>query len=345
MGASSRRFAWLGAIAFVSVSGAFAACGLDESGALSPDASVADAVADTFVLDTYVETAPPPPPLSCEEAGTSLDAACLGVPIPDGGWQPIGFQQGNVGCGQGVYSVQLVKGDIQLANGACTCTGCNVQGAWTCNASVGSGVTCGTSNSVNGFQNTCLSTSDVAFGETLTRTGNASCVGGSQVGNKQTTSDTITMCFPGSCSDDYCGLAKLGFKLCVYNPNVTDGTCPANFPVSQIVGQAPVVVCNACNACALANPSAACTGAVYAFDDAGCTGNVLEASTTSGACVSLGTITGDDEDAEAGSPIPVTYQSLFFEAGATPVPQCAPASNVTDGSIVINGAWTICCTN
>ncbi len=318
----------------------FAACGLDESGTAPSDASIQpDIVVDNFVLDTYVETAPPPPPLSCEEAGIALDASCLGVPVPDGGWQPIGIQNGNAGCGTGTYSVQLVQGNIQLAGGACGCTGCTPSGSWTCNNAIGTGAACGTTTTANG--NACLPVSANAFNETLTRTGNGSCAGGQENGNGQSTETAMTMCFPQSCSDDYCGLAKLGFQLCVYNPNVTDGSCPANFPTSHIVGQAPVVVCNACNACTVQSPPA-CTGTVVAYDEAGCTGNVL-ASNTSSVCVSLGEMdAGADADADA-APVPITFQSLYFEAGAAAPVQCNAVTNVTDGSIVVNGAWTVCC--
>lgn len=294
------------------------------------DASVSDSpVIDDVVFDTFRETQPPPPPLSCEEAGTPLDASCLGFDVPDGGWQPIGFQTGIVGCGAGVYSTQTVLGNAGLAAGACSCAPCSTLGSWSCSVGLGEGTDCPVTNTNATFQNFCTDTQHSSFSEVLTRSGTPTCTGGQENGNQQADASQVTMCFPQSCSDDYCGLANLGFKLCIYNPNVTDGGCPTSFQVSsQIVGQAPVVECGLCSACQLANADAGCTGTVTAYDEAGCTGDALDASSTSDACLDLS---------------PVQYNSLYFDAGPLPVPSCPTPPNVTTGNVVLNAPWTICC--
>ena len=331
MGLPSRRLAWLGAIASLTAGAAFAACGLDENGTMpGTDASIQDVIQDRPVLDVFIETAPPPPPLSCEEAGTALDASCLGEAIP-AGWQPVAWQNGAVDCptDAGFFDVFQQATNPQIPTGACSCSGCVEQGTWSCGATLAGGGAC-TTDKADSSASFCTNINNhTSFGETITRFGSAACSGGTENGTQQPAADRVSLCFPNSCETDFCRLGSNGYKLCVYNQNVTDGGCPDNvFKVPTVVGGAVAMQCDPCTACTLANPTAACTGTVTAWSNSDCQGNVLGTSSQSDACASTNS----------------NYSSLSWDAGPTPAPLCAGGTNVTTGQIDLVNKGTICCT-
>ncbi len=311
----------------------FAACGIDETGTFdSNDGSIgADAIVDQVVKEVNPEANPPT--LTCQEAGMSLDASCLGKPVPTG-WQPIAIQLNTVAsCGDGGFVSTPLETAPQLAQGACNCSACGASGDWTCGASIMAGQL--------GNNNCTLETFDASasvcwqnithssYGVYITRYGNPQCGGGQQTGNLDATAMPITACTPQDCDTDFCAMGNQGFKLCIYNASVSDGGCPTDFPQGRVVGPSATVTCDSCQQCALANADAGCTGAVTAFSGGNCTGT-NDGVSVAGACADLGS---------------VQYNSLFYDAGQPPTPSCGGPTTVTSGKAALDQPSTICCAN
>ena len=303
-----------------------AACGLDENGEATSDASILDSpIADQVVKEVNPEANPPP--LTCAEAGTPLDASCLGNPVP-AGWQPIAMQVGaNIGCGDGGFQPTPLVENPVMPSGACNCTGCGASGNWSCGASIKGGSTC-TAETFDAGASVCWSNvNHSTYGVFITRGGNPQCGGGQQVGTQEAGATALSTCTPVSCDTDFCAMGSHGFSLCIYNANVSDGGCPPGFPVSHNVGPSASVACDNCQQCALTNPNAQCTGAVTAFSNNNCNGS-NQGTTSAGACGDLG-----------GS----QYNSLFYDAGPVPVPNCGPTQGVNSGKVALDQPSTICC--
>jgi hypothetical protein len=308
----------------------FAACGIDENGTMpSVDGSVADQDLDVVYADLGVKEVNPeanPPVLTCLEAGTPLDASCLGNTVPTG-WQPIAIQAGvTVGCGDAGFTATPLVTDPQVPTGACNCTGCTATGTWSCSATLAAGSTCtAETNTPNG--SSCWAVSHNSYGMTLTRNGNPTCDGGQQIGNQDASSTAISTCTPTSCESDFCGLGNQGFKLCIWNPNVTDGGCPSQFPAGRVVGTKADVACAVCQQCGLANANAQCTASLTAYQNSDCSGNV-EGTTTSQTCQN-----------SAG------FQGLYYDAGPVPSPNCGAPTGPQTGKATLEQPSTICCAN
>lgn len=306
----------------------FAACGIDESGTLDTnDGSIGpDVIVDQVVKEVNPEANPPT--LSCAEAGTPLDASCLGKPVPDG-WQPIAIQAGaNAGCGDGGFTFTPLETDPQLAPGACTCSGCSATANWTCGASIKVGQVGNTdclAETYDASASACIATAHSSMGLYLTRYGNPSCSGGQLTGSQDASTTPITACTPQSCDTDFCAMGNRGFKLCIYNASVSDGGCPSDFPAGRLVGPSASVTCDSCQQCGLANPDAGCAGSITAFSNNNCTGNNQG---TTVACTDVGQV----------------YNSVFYDAGAAPVPSCGGPGGPTSGKATLDQPTTICCT-
>jgi hypothetical protein len=321
-----RRFAALAVVGTISLGAWFAACGIDENGTLdTSDGSIQpDVIVDQIVKEANPEANPPP--LTCLEAGTSLDASCLGKPVP-AGWQPIAIQVGaSVGCGDaGFVSVPLIQ-NPQLEAGTCQCSGCIPFGTWTCNAQIKAGTGC-TADTYDASASVCWDDSHATYGVYLTKSGSPQCPAATQGGTRDAGSTPVTTCTPQTCDTDFCGMGNSGYKLCIYNANQSDGGCPTDFPASHLVGPSATVTCDTCQACALSGVSAPCTGSVTAYPNTGCTGTAQQ-TTSSGTCGDLG----------AG-----TFQSIFYDAGPVPVPNCGATNGVATGKVALDQPSTICC--
>jgi hypothetical protein len=167
-----KRLAAVAALGTISVGSWFVACGIDEAGLDTGDASlVPDVPVDQVIPEVNPEANPPP--LTCQEAGTALDASCLGNPVPTG-WQPIAVQVGVVAsCGDGGFVSTPLVTDPQLA-GACQCTGCSATGNWTCAATLKAGNTC-TQDTFDASASGCWMINHSSLSETVTRLGNPQC--------------------------------------------------------------------------------------------------------------------------------------------------------------------------
>ena len=310
----------------------FAACGIDELGTMpGTDSSVPD---DVVYPDLGVKEVNPeanPPPLSCAEAGTPLDASCLGKPVPTG-WQPIAIQVGtSASCGDAGFASTPLLTSPQLPSGACQCSGCSASGGWTCGASIRAGsvnnVTC-TAETFDAGASACWgNVAHSSYGAFLTRGGNPQCGGGQQIGFEDASATAVTACTPQSCDTDFCAMGNQGFKLCIYNASVSDGGCPSDFPAGRVVGPSFTVQCASCQQCALANADAGCTGSVTAFPQQNCTGTAQGTSSTD-TCADIS---------------PAIYASIFYDAGPVPVPNCGPTNGITTGKVGLDQPSTICC--
>jgi hypothetical protein len=265
--------------------------------------------------------------LTCQEAGTPIDASCLGKPVPLG-WQPIAFQSGvNVGCGDGGFAPTLLETNPQLPNGSCNCTPCGSSGSWSCGASIKGGSNC-SAETLDASASTCFqNVMHPTYGVFLQRFGNPQCGGGQQNGFQDASTTAVSTCTPQSCDTDFCALGTQGFKLCVYNQNQSDGGCPQDFPAGMLVGPSTTVACDNCQQCALANADAGCTGVAVAFQNNNCTGTVL-GTANAGTCGDL------------GSP---STGSIYYDAGPVPQPSCGSSSGVTTGKATLDQPSTICC--
>jgi hypothetical protein len=323
-----RRLAAFAALGTITGGLWFAACGIDESGTL--DTNDGSINPDVEVLDQGVKEVNPeanPPPLTCLEAGTPLDASCLGKPVPTG-WQPIAVQVGaNVGCGDaGFVSTPLITNPA-LQAGSCACTGCAATGSWSCGASIKTGNNC-TQDVLDASTSACFgNTNHQTYGVNLTRFGNPICGGGLQDGSMEAASTAVTACTPASCDTDFCAMGGQGYALCIYNASVSDGGCPSDFPTAHVVGPSATVACDNCQQCALANPNAQCTGAAIAYSNTNCNGSALGTAAAQ-TCGDLG----------SGS-----FNSVFYDAGPVPVANCGIATGVNTGKVALDQPSTICC--
>jgi hypothetical protein len=323
-----RRFFRAFALGSVSVACWIVACGIDESGlstgdaSVGPDASddvVVDVVLDVPVVDNYV-----PPP--CTDPDATIDASCLGKPVPLG-WIPVGIQEGVTttcpGDG-GDFTTEPYVEDPQLAPNACVCTGCAASGDWTCDYQLSAGSTC-TSTTMDASASFCWSISHGSISAVATRSGSPTCGGGQQIGNGDAMATPVTTCVPTRCQSDYCSLGGQGYSLCVLNSQVSDGGCPADFPNSKVVGVSTVLGCAGCQTCGLANADAGCSAGFTAYSGANCDNTALGSGTSDGTCLM------------------VNYASVYFDAAPPPVPNCGPSTGVTGGAAALVGPLTICC--
>jgi hypothetical protein len=322
-----RRLAASAALGTLAFGSWFAACALDESGLqLTSDGSITDGpLADQIVVKDANPEANPPV-LTCQEAGTPIDASCLGKPVPLG-WQPIAVKGGAASCGDASFTnIPLLTSPS--ASGACNCTPCGNTGTnWTCGASIKGGNTC-TTDTLDASASTCFqSVNHSTYGVYLTRSGNPQCGGGVQVGSRDASATLLTTCTPQTCDTDFCAMGSQGFTLCVYNANESDGGCPLDFPAGRLVGPTATVTCDNCQQCGLANATAQCTGSATAFSNNNCTGT-NEGTATAGTCGDLGT---------------GQYNSIYYDAGPVPVPNCGPTQGVNTGSVALDQPSTICC--
>jgi hypothetical protein len=316
--------------------GWFAACGLDENGLGGADASSNDGtIPDGFTQDGFVQDAQDAGPdvtgfdvvpLTCDEAGTPLEASCLGVPVPLG-WQAIAYRESQTGCNN-EPNFQELDGitDASVPPGQCFCSDCQVVGAWGCAATLYTGPTC-PQNSVKLTASGCDDQAGGHFGGTITRTGDAGCSPGSQT-DASTVSTSVALCEPTSCSADFCGLVSQGFIGCII-PSASDAgpACPTTgFTVARIVGTGASATCT-CPQCNVGNSTAQCAGGqIVAMSQGQCGGNPVATQPLDGGCFNTG-----------------GYNSMYYEAGIPPAPTCAPAGPAT-GSAQLTGQTTVCCT-
>jgi hypothetical protein len=326
-----RRLAAFAVLGTIALGSWFAACGIDENGMLdTSDGSIQpDVIVDQIVKEANPEANPPT--LSCQEAGTPLDASCLGKPVPDG-WQPIAIQVGvSVGCSAGFVSTPLIT-NPQLEAGTCACSGCVPSGTWTCNAQIKAGQPINQSNcsaeTYDASASVCWgNVSHSSYGVFLAKSGTVTCPAATQGGTLDAGSTPVTTCTPQSCDTDFCSMGAKGYKLCIYDSLQSDGGCPTDFPVGHLVGPSATVTCDSCQQCGLANSTAPCTGTATAYSGQNCTGNADQTS-AAGTCGDLGT---------------TLYASIFYDAGPVPVPSCGATTGNATGKAALDQPSTICC--
>jgi hypothetical protein len=322
--------------------GVFAACGIDESGLLSDASSptdattmtdaLSDARADVVMYDNYV-----PPP--CTTPDASLDASCLGPALP-AGWEPFAMEldASAITCpgGDGGDFMEVdYTTNPQVIGNSCVCMGCSTStSSWDCSGTLSAGgiVPCTSQTQPVGDTPYCWSTTHASFSGTVSRTGSAVC-GANNYYSTTAVATNVAGCAPTRCQSDFCGLAGQGFKLCARNSSVTDGGCPASLPVSYVVGQNPHATCNACPTCSIANADAACSATLTPYSGNG------------GPC-EAGAGTTVNADGTCNTTGMTFFNSVLYDPGAVPVPDCEPSGPTNVGGTgTLDAPLTVCCLN
>ncbi len=332
----------------------FAACGLDESGTATPDASQSDVVTADVSPDVPSDTYVGP---TC----ATIDASCLDAEVPDG-WVLFDLSEdaGTTCPGDSEdFEAHPLITNPQLRSDSCTCATCTTTGAWVCNGTVGivggtslggctdedasfpSGPTCVALNESSGLGCTV---SRAAL--TITQpspTGTATC-DASFTGTELANADNALGCRPAQCTTDYCGQRSKGFQTCIVHNGDPSGVCPAGFHPAfgaSALATAPgnvTVSCGACG-CSVTNAAVPCTGTIRVFEDM---------SGTHAPCDGDGGTNGTDwvetldAEAQCQSTGICSYTSLYYVPNGEPQPTCAGPGS-TPGDASLTNALTICC--
>jgi len=222
--------------------------------------------------------------LTCDEAGTPVDASCLGVAVP-AGWTPVAYRENAIpGCNN-APNFQVLNGINDASVGQCFCSDCKPVGGWTCTATLGN--TTGCNSQQQTFTTSgCYTQGAFHYGGTLARSGDAGCAPGTQL-DASISATPVTACVPTSCSADFCGLVAQGFQGCIENLAMPDAGCPTGFTNVRQVAPSATPSCT-CPACGVNNTSAACTGNVTAMTGQNCTGNVVDQTHALNSCTNVG---------------------------------------------------------
>jgi hypothetical protein len=308
---------------------AVAACGVDSylnCGDPCADGSAGDVVQSTdgpggdAVSDAGSEPdvfIPPP----CTDAGVS----CLGA-VPSG-WTPVAVADGGVQCPNQGFASNTFVTNPQLETGSCSCSACTASGSWTCGVTLSAGGLACTDESFDASASTCWTTSAQHghFSQDLTRYGTVSCNASTPNGTGAVDTTPVTTCAPTACASDLCALANNGFSVCILHSGSV--ACPGGYTPWATVGTSASVTCNACPTCSLVNGSAVCTGTSTVYDQLNCNGGNKGSTSINGSCV--------------GSNSP--FQSVFYDAGPVPVPNCGGGGGPVSGQAQLTGTMTVCC--
>jgi hypothetical protein len=224
------------------------ACSIDESGLERVDGGV-DAVA-------------------C----VTLDAACLG-PLASS-WHPVAVTDAS--CNAGFTRQDLVT-NPHVETGGCACGGCQVVGAYTCDAAVpiSGGNNCGDNPIANAPPGACTQAQAQHLeAHAVQATGSVGCFAPNDAGIGAA-ADPLAVCVPG-CTADFCASAS----RCIISEG--DVACPAGFTLYAHAGTGADPGCAVC-ACD-AGPPTACGGSVTGFQTTNCTDAGLVHTYAVGSC-------------------------------------------------------------
>ncbi len=320
------------AVAGLLVSG-FAACALDESGTSADsgiDVMTQDVTVDQTIdspADVVVDVQDSGPVSDASDGAVTcvLDASCLPAFPTDAGWTVLGLSVDASAC---AFSSGTFLVDASIAPGACNC-GCTTTGTSTCTGNV---VFTGYSDPicsmpvVDGAVPTgmgCVNVGDLlpdagVSVEPPTATG-VTC-DASVTGSKSVVASSLSTCEPLNCNDDFCGMKKKGYRLCIAHPSPT--SCPAQFPIEISAVATANVSCNGCT-CGVTTPQ--CTGTVSTFAEAGCEGGAVTTMAAGAAC----------------SPLTSETFSVSYAPNAPPSIGCTAGS--LGGTLSTLGDTVICC--
>jgi len=340
---SKRAIRWIvGALAAVSAAAIAAACGLDEGetvtildGGPGNDGNVTDG---GTVPDVVIDVADVFVPPTC----ATIDASCLGTPMPDGGWALLGVAPGTTACPSGDFDPVALVENPKVAGNSCTCGGCVAAGKFACSTfTMKTGGGCnGSTFTQNIATNPCVSDTQNGAGARVAATATnpplSSGVGCTiaATGTGQATTDPLSGCRPNKCEADFCGLNGKGFKTCIVHDGVA--ACPSGFNLRGYAGGAGAVTCAGCTC---TTSDGRCTGSVRVFAGGG----------GGGTCDGDGGLNGIEYKGTVGAdggcmdPM-VNYNSLFFAADPPPPVVCAPAApTMVAGDAGLLAIKTICC--
>ena len=318
-----RRFALCTCAA--SVLTAASACGLDEVGLQSVDASSDGFSAGDVVTDSQRD--------AVQGCATVDASACVDASIPDG-WTLVAYGANGGTCPAAFDSYDYVR-DPKLEAGACGC-GCSSTGSYSCGGTIAYGTSCGNcQGGVNNCNNrdtansgpdggcfpTSTSAPDFAVGALPTASPIGVGCDASAVGTQTFTATPATVCAP-HCDADYCA-SRGTMRTCVVSNQTT---CPAPFAPADTIGLSGdvSVSCAACTCTTSQNGD--CNGSVAYFansNSCGGTGTSINASS----CKTTG-----------GTSI-----GSFRYSVTVPTVQCAPSEGSGDAGFA--KSLTVCCLN
>lgn len=345
----------LGVVTFAAAVALSACSGSSDSGLLldgavnteaaSADAPVADAAPDNSISPTCA----------------TIDASCLGVPVPPG-WSLMDISEdaGTTCPGSaGEFEPYPLAANPRLRADSCTCAACAPSGAWSCDgkAQIGAGTagTCtsdtaqffGTPQCISMSVNAglgCLLFQSAAVSATPPAVSGTPTCNAAFTGTRAADTDDALGCRPAQCTADYCGMRAHGFETCIVHEGDTSGVCPSGFHPAfgtSALGSSPediVITCDPCS-CAVDKPGA-CTANVRIFGagngstcdgDGGTNGADVKATTAAdGTCKSTGIC---------------AFDGLYYAPDPPPSVSCTPSTPTeTSGHASMVGTSTICCT-
>jgi len=310
----------------------FAACGLDELG--TQNGGNDGSVTPDVTVESGSDAGPPGDAgfdvvMTCADVDASLDASCL-PPIPMG-WYPVAVASdaGQTTCpgDAGDYLPVAWVTDPVITASTCYCSPCSAAGNWQCSGQIAAGGTCTTDKQTFTTAPYCWTNINHNTAEaTLARTGSPSCSGGVAQGTNQASTTPISACIPQNCADDFCGLG--GYRRCIYSTTVTDGGCPAQYPLAHIVSTGVSVTCNTCSTCAIQNNDAGCTGTLTEYSNTNCTGAAMASGAADGTCIDNNNVAG--------------FNSVGVDASVA-APSCGSSGGAVGGTVQLSNAATVCC--
>jgi hypothetical protein len=228
----------------------------------------------------------------------------------------------------GAFTESSYQANPMVVGNSCVCTACSVSTGWDCSGSIGvDGTSCNGTLHAEGDTTDCWSVTGTSGGGTITRTGTATCAASTYFATTASATP-VAGCAPTSCTADFCGLAKQGFKLCARNAAVSDGGCPQGLPVSYVVGANPHASCNACPTCTITNEATAtCTATLTGYTSSNCTTGVIGSVAADGTCHIA------------------SFNSVGYQP-TVPLPTCSPTGPTNVGGTgLLDSPMTVCCTN
>ncbi len=302
------------------------ACGLDETGGLSPDASNDSSTLDVNVGDGGAKDVAEEP-FVCADAATAscADAALARSPA-------LVSQDASTPCPNGYDTQDLALIVPNAPTCGCSCTDGGPPTCDTTSATYHLGLSdCTLTTTTLALPGSCTATlqSYSGAGKMAVDPPNVlgGCAGGTSTAPAATTTD-IRVCIPQCSTDESVCSAQPGLAACLYVPGDV-GSCPGNYPNGPYyVGATPSVQCDSCS----------CT------ETGDCTNSQFHFFTSSGNCSS-----GDQNVKMDGTcnNAPGGGTTLgFMSAKVVPSPIAGSACSVVPGDAHPHyeaNAITLCC--
>ena len=324
------------AVTAISATALAVACGLDEGETLTSldggpgqDGTAGDAANDGG-------TAADVPDVFVAPTCATIDASCLGAPVPSG-WALLGVASGTQACPSADFDPVPLVENPRPAAGACACAACAAQGSYTCpSVTMKFGSSCGSNTITQQVSSPCVAHSETGGSAKVSALPGSPVPNGvactiAATGTGAADTDPVSGCRPNKCTADFCGLVGDGFETCIVQDNVV--ACPSGFTLRGHVGASAAATCAGCSC---TTPDAKCTGKIRVFDNvANCNGDASTAGSNY-----KGTFGADGGCNDPNS----AFDSVFYVPDPAPAPTCAPAAPAAvAGDAGLLAIKTVCC--